>query len=667
MFKSFSKMPLVILFAFFTLYSCYTESLHDNIDDSLFISTNNDEDSSDNDQLNYKIIPSDFDWNNIPDSYSDSIWKISYDFDLGGISVILPNNVTLKFTGGSVNNYTTISGEDTKIDSGLVGSFDGSGVLTGTWNLEGVYPEWFGAFGDGATYDANAFISAVNFLNLMGGGDLILTTEKDYVIDKEILLYSNINILGNSANISVALATYNVSPNRFFALFSTVHIDKRPFSAPMSFGTGEIRFNNIHIKDITFNLNRDGNIMSLSYMRSSNFNAVRFVDTENSTVENCNFIDKQTSDTWILTAVLVFDKSNNCRAINNTFNRCTAIAISEGVANIIDGNIMNNSPGTQVEVFIGTHHQVINNTTNEQWHTVSTIGSSAKYSIVSNNTINASSLSAITMGHKNEDVSTDYGADYSTVKNNHITGGVVSINTGRVGIFLQNGRGIRVINNTILNLFKGTTHSNQDAAILISGARTLSEQAWHDDLVVEGNTISSVTTGIQIRDMINANVSNNIIDNVFLGIYGESKATNSPDAKLILHKNKITDSSIALLLNGPDNIVTNNTITRADKFGFLYYGHYIFNDNIIKECLIGPHVLNPLSFTMRDNYFYNTVPLGDIPTGSIMTMRAPHMGLNDLIIEGTTIDYAESGPPTTWVLRAYELQGFVGSQYFNQN
>ena len=666
----FSRMPLIILFAIFTLHSCYTDSLDEDLDESIIENTGDDGDNEDgpvNDQLDAIIIPSDFDWNTIPDSYSDSVWEISYDFDLEGKAVNLPNTVTLKFTGGSINNYNSILGTNTKIDKGGVQSFDGSGVLAGTWDLEAVYPEWFGALGDGINYDANAFIGAVSFLKEMDGGDLILTTGKNYVIDKEILLYSNITILGNSAHISVALANYNTSPNRFFAVFTTVHLFKRPFSAPQaSFGTGVIRFSNIHIKDITFNLNRDGNTMALNYMRSSDFNAVRFVDTENSSVENCNFIDKQTSDVWILVAVLTFEKSNNCRAVNNTFNRCTAVAISEGTANTVDGNTMNNSPGTQIEIFKGTHHEIINNTTNEQWYPVSTIGSSAKYSLVSNNTINASSLTAITMGHKNE-AGEDYGADYSKVENNHITGGVVSINTGRIGIFLQNGKGIRVINNTISNLYKGTTHTNLDAAILVSGARTVSEQAWHDDLVITGNTITSVTTGIQIRDMINATVSNNNINNVFLGIYGESNTANSPDSKLILHQNEITDSSMAFFLNGPDNILTQNKVTRADHFGNLHYGHFVFNTNTIKECKVGPNSIDPLSFTMKDNYFYNTVPLGTLEAGSLVTMRAPNMGLEDLTIQANIIDYPDSGRPTAWVLRAFELQGFAGSQFFNQN
>ncbi|MGF1555130.1 right-handed parallel beta-helix repeat-containing protein [Paucihalobacter sp.] len=662
--KTFVTMLLAIIFAISTFFSCYTESLNDSIEDSLI--ENIDDEGTVNEQFNVKIIQSDFDWNNIPDSYSNSIWEISNNYELEGLSILLPKNVTLKFTGGSLNNYASILGENTKIDAGLVGSFDGSGVFEGTWNLEKVYPEWFGAVGDGSNYDADAFISAVNFLMVMGGGNLILTTGKDYVIDKEILLYSNISVLGNSANISVAQTTYDVSPNRFFAIFTTVHLDKRPHSAPAaSFATGIIQFSNIHIKDITFKLNRDGTTMALGWMLSSDFNAIRFVDTENSTVENCHFIDKQTSDIWTLLAVVTFEKSNNCKAINNTFNRCTAIAISEGTANIIDGNVMNNSPGTQIEVFLGTHHQVINNTTNEQWYAVSTIGSSAKYSLVSNNTINESSLSAITMGHKNEVVGTDYGADYSIVENNYITGGVVGTHTGRVGIFLQNGKGIKVINNTIRNLFKGATHENQDAAILISGARTVSEQVWHDDLIVEGNTIASVTTAIQLRDIINANISNNIIDNVYVGIYGESNAANSPNSKLILDNNQITDSNIAFLLNGPDNVLTNNEITRVDQFGNLHYGHYVFNSNIIKECLIGPNSLHPLSFTMRDNYFYNSIPLGTLEEGSMVTMRAPNMAVNNLIIEGNIIDSPNSIRPTTWVLRAFELQGFAGSQYFN--
>ncbi len=188
--------------------------MDESLDDTMI--DNTDDDDTVNDQLDAIVIPSDIDWNNIPASYSDSIWEISYDYDLEGLAATIPENVVLKFTGGSLNNYTSISGVNTKIDTGSIKSFDGTGIFVGTWSLEEVYPEWYGAVGDGAYYDADTFNSAVRFLNTMGGGDLILTTGKDYAIDKEILLYSHINILGHNANMSVTTTTYDVSPNRFF-------------------------------------------------------------------------------------------------------------------------------------------------------------------------------------------------------------------------------------------------------------------------------------------------------------------------------------------------------------------------------------------------------------------------------------------------------------------
>lgn len=81
----------------------------------------------------------------------------------------------------------------------------------------------------------------------MGGGDLILTTGKDYFIDKEILLYSRINILGHNASMSIAATTNDVSPNRFFAVFIRFHIDKRSMIAPSTeFARGNIRLSNHH-------------------------------------------------------------------------------------------------------------------------------------------------------------------------------------------------------------------------------------------------------------------------------------------------------------------------------------------------------------------------------------------------------------------------------------
>ncbi len=669
--KPLSIVPLVILLASFTLYSCFANNFDDNLDNlkiGLVDSTGINEDSNDNSQLEYKVVPSDFDWTNIPDSYAGSIWGIRYDFDLGGLAVRLPANVILRFEGGILNNYASISGTNTKIDAGLVGSLDGAGVLEGTWDLQEVYPEWFGAVGNGTTFDSESFISAVSLLNSMGGGNLTLSKGKNYVIDKEILIYSNIHILGNSAHISVPTTNYNVSPNRNFAIFTTVHIPSRPMHM-VRLSSGSIQFYNIHIKDINFNINRDGKTMALGWMLSSDFNAIRLVDTQEGIVENCTFLDKQTSTINILTAVVNFDNSFNSIARNNTFNKCGAIRTNDGSANIIDGNVINNSPGTAIEIYLGTNHQIINNELNKQWVDASSLGCSANYAIVRNNRINSSNATGITMGHPNVYGFPPFGSDYSLVESNYIKGGPVTkdsntgeILTGGVGILLHNGIGARIINNEIEGLFKDTEYSKDSGAILIGGAST--DQTLFDDLVIDGNKIIGATIGIHIKDMINVSISNNNIDNVFAGIYGECDIANSPNSKMIIDKNTINNSDLALRLNGSYNIITNNTITTTDAVGLLYNGHYIINSNIINEGLKGLNLFHPLSFTMKDNYFYNTDQLGDLATGSLVTLTAPNMDLKDLIVEGTRIDFPASGRPTTWALRAYELKGYVGSQYF---
>lgn len=596
------------------------------------------------------------------------------------------NIVTSKLSDGTATttNYTTLAaipnpstGDSVYVTGDVInpdiaGNFVYHAALSDTNNFgtiisgwareyEGpVIVEWFGAVGNDARYDADAFINAITFLNSLGGGTLSLTADMNYIIDKEIILYSDITVLGNGAEMSVALPTWDVSPPVFFTIFSNLSITARPMSRTQ-FGTGIIGTYNIHIKDITFNLNRDGYTLARGVMLSSDFNAVRFVDAQNCTVENCTFLDSQISTNWITTAVVNFEKSVNCILKDSNFDRCTGISISEGDGCIAEGNTFHNSPATSVEIYTGIHHQIINNTTNKQWWKASSIGTSGDYSIVRNNTINQSNLTGITIGHSGL---FEYGAHYSVIEDNVIFGGPVGEETGKIGILSQNGIGLRIKNNRIFNLFKSSDWTNLEAAILVSGAADASEQYTHEDLIVEGNIIKGATAGIQIRDQIHAELRSNHIDHVYLGIYGESNAANSPNSKLIIDKNIIKDSDIAMYLNAPTNIITKNTIESVDTFGYLYYGHYVFNDNIIREALIGPHSFEALSFTMRDNYFYNTVPIGDTLTGSLITLRAPKMDLKDLTIDGTIIDFPTGGTPTTWVMRAFALSSLTGSQYY---
>lgn len=93
------------------------------------------------------------------------IYKIVSDIDLGGTTLTLPANCTLDFQGGSFSNGTIV-GSNTKIIAGLQKIFNSDIILSGAWNIEKAYPEWFGAVGDGITNDTTALTKCINYFTV---------------------------------------------------------------------------------------------------------------------------------------------------------------------------------------------------------------------------------------------------------------------------------------------------------------------------------------------------------------------------------------------------------------------------------------------------------------------------------------------------------------------
>ena len=117
--------------------------------------------------LGYKYIRTNFDFTNIPSEYNNSIWELRYDFDLGGNDITIPDNVTLYFKGGSLNNYGIISLNNTIIDfDSNYKIFDGSGTFNGQpKSVKGfITPIHFGAIADNTTDCTNAFNAVSSFL-----------------------------------------------------------------------------------------------------------------------------------------------------------------------------------------------------------------------------------------------------------------------------------------------------------------------------------------------------------------------------------------------------------------------------------------------------------------------------------------------------------------------
>ncbi len=106
-------------------------------------------------------LPADFDWNNIPPAYANQPWEISYDFDLQGENIVLPPNVILYFTTGSLHNGT-ITGNQTELVSRTRYQIFDALDLAGSFVKEQyLKPVWYGAALDGITDDRAAFVETL--------------------------------------------------------------------------------------------------------------------------------------------------------------------------------------------------------------------------------------------------------------------------------------------------------------------------------------------------------------------------------------------------------------------------------------------------------------------------------------------------------------------------
>ncbi len=134
--------------------------------------------SSNVNQLGYKIIRRNFDFVNQPIDFSNSIWEIRYDFTLNGITINIPENVTLKFNGGSFRNGI-LNGNHTRINAGIEKIFNDDIILNNGFIIEKVYPQWFGAKGNGINDDSSAMILAHKLGNVFYPNGNYLFTSKN--------------------------------------------------------------------------------------------------------------------------------------------------------------------------------------------------------------------------------------------------------------------------------------------------------------------------------------------------------------------------------------------------------------------------------------------------------------------------------------------------------
>lgn len=137
-------------------------------------------------------------------SKADTIYIIQYDHDLNGQTITLPTRSVLFFEGGSISNGTLV-GNSTSIDAGTIKIFSNI-VFTGTFNVDNVHPEWFGAVADGITDNT----TAINTATTLGASNIILS-QGTYAISGTINVQNcNLHIERNATILATSSMEYMI-------------------------------------------------------------------------------------------------------------------------------------------------------------------------------------------------------------------------------------------------------------------------------------------------------------------------------------------------------------------------------------------------------------------------------------------------------------------------
>jgi len=270
------------------------------------------EDSQNQVPKNIIKIPSDFDWNNIPDDYANSVFEINDHFDLNGEVIELPANVTLYFDEGQLENGT-VEGDDTLISSASSEPIVEEVTFTGTYGNEYVRPHWFGAVMDGVTDDREAFVETLAYADSL---NLKVLVDRDMFLDveetgtKSIFLEDNTWIEG--ANDARIIVNNLLSPAFIIALTKNITIKNLNILYDQTYDTTFGWDVNTHYSNqmqLEHYLTARHNIIFNSSTPLSRspiaFRAVLFMSGgENVILENVSFKSKgQTADKFIQWAV----------------------------------------------------------------------------------------------------------------------------------------------------------------------------------------------------------------------------------------------------------------------------------------------------------------------------------------------------------------------------
>ena len=216
---------------------------------------------------------------------ANCIYEIYDRIDLSNSTIIMPDDVVLRFKGGSISNGVMI-GEKTTIEAPHECILKNVS-LQGIWLNEYYLPEWFGAVGDGKTDDTEGIRQAM----MAAKGKTLQFQRKIYIInvkagtsnEEQRTIYSGCKCAEMIGNRSVIKLGDNDNCNLynykgFGSIFSIYTIDS------------------FHVKGITFDFNYEQNpIYQTQGVRqdiqeNTQLNAFQFRRVRKVFIEDCKFI-----------------------------------------------------------------------------------------------------------------------------------------------------------------------------------------------------------------------------------------------------------------------------------------------------------------------------------------------------------------------------------------
>ena len=233
-------------------------------------------------------------------------------------TLVIPDNSVIKFKGGVISGGGSIIGSKTEIKADISRIFSPEMRLAGTWKSDTIYPEWFGATGDGVTDDTKAIRAALS----AQGFTSCVFQDKIYIINAEKL----------SDSYKLTAIFTPVKPDRIYGLGNaTIKLGKGNCDIPNGRGFASIFYISGHrrvsVENLTFDYNYSQNkgyqLGGASVIVENNGQqcSILFNNTEVAVVRGCTF--KEPSGNNVIS--MWFDKGvpiSEFICENNVFKDC---------------------------------------------------------------------------------------------------------------------------------------------------------------------------------------------------------------------------------------------------------------------------------------------------------------------------------------------------------